>query len=107
MSEVWYRVPRRASSYGDSEPTAVEVERSTDKFIIYKSGQRSAKRSDYQCYFKTEFEAKRHILNSLLDLIDSATERAEYAKKEARMYHEQLAELSSKWDLAVGMEGVK
>lgn len=63
----FYRVT--LSSYTASTIEIVEVEKTTNKFVVFYDGRREAKIGGYWCYFPTLEEANAYIEKYYADII--------------------------------------
>lgn len=66
----------------------VEVERETEKQVVEKGGKRSAKITDYECYFDTFDTAKQYLINLTKKEIELLNYQLDYKKK---ILNERLA----------------
>jgi hypothetical protein len=58
-----------------NEIKKVEVEKETDKFVIFLNKRRETKRSDYNNYFDTFIEAKQYAINNQINRIEYLKEQ--------------------------------
>jgi len=84
--ETWYKV----SFYGSPIITKVEAERSTDKFIVLKSGRRESKESCNVVFKSTVEECHDLISENLKRKIEAAQNRIDYAYREIEAAKELL-----------------